>query len=208
MAYHHRDARAALTRAASELLESEGAASLSLRAIADRAGLSHQAPYNHFRDKQAMLAALAEIGFKRLSATLTTAAADKPGRLALAAAGEAYIDFAQDHPAMFRLMFSRELIDVSRHPDAAAASDEAYAILTRIVQQLCAPAQTETVSLAAWSIVHGYATLCNETGLEPPGRAELRAWQFARLISETAAADHSTFADESRRVSHQRDSTR
>lgn len=68
--YHHGDARNALITAAGELLETVGAAGLSLRQVAERAGLSRQAPYNHFDDKEALLAELARIGFERLAAAV------------------------------------------------------------------------------------------------------------------------------------------
>jgi len=187
MAYHHGDARMALVAAAGEWLEEVGAASLSLRGVAERAGLSRQAPYNHFADKEAMLAALVAIGFQRLAGELRMASADKTGAPALAAAGEAYIAFAQTTPALFRLMFARELVDVTKFADAAAASADAFGVLSAVVATLCRREQVEDVSLAAWCIVHGYATLCNEARIEAPERRSERARQFTRIIVTSAA---------------------
>jgi AcrR family transcriptional regulator len=191
LAYHHGDARTALIGAAGEWLEEVGAVSLSLRGVADRAGLSRQAPYNHFADKEAMLAALVANGFGRLASDLREASAGKNGAAALAAAGEAYIAFAQGRPALFRLMFARELVDIAKFADAAAASADAFSVLSGIVVALSPAGQEEDVGLAAWCIVHGYATLCNEVGIEPPERRTERARQFTRMIvtSGVVAAD-------------------
>lgn len=180
--YHHGDARNALVTAAGELLESVGAAGLSLRQLAERAGLSRQAPYNHFSDKEALLAELVRAGFTRLTSTLRLAAPDQSGEPALAAVGDAYIGFAQDFPALFRLMFSRDLVDLSRFPEAAAAAATSSNELAKVIATMTTEDQVADHSLAAWSIVHGYATLCNEAGLEPKSARSKRARQFARLF--------------------------
>jgi len=188
LGYHHGNARNALVQAASELLEDCGAAALSLRSVAERAGLSRQAPYNHFTDKEAMLAALVVAGFRRLADELRAAADEKAGTIALEAASNAYIAFAQRTPALFRLMFAHELVDIAKFPDATAASADAFSTLVAIVTTLCPPARAADLSLAAWSIVHGYATLCNEAGIEAPGKRGERARQFTNIIISSAAA--------------------
>lgn len=185
--YHHGDARSALVQSASELLEDTGAAALSLRSVAERAGLSRQAPYNHFTDKEAMLAALVVAGFTRFAVEITSAAEGKAGATALAAAGDAYIAFAQRAPALFRLMFARELVDIAKFPDASAASANAFSALVAIVATLCPPERVEELSLAAWCIVHGYAALCNEAGIEAPERRSERARQFTNIIMSSVA---------------------
>jgi AcrR family transcriptional regulator len=185
--YHHGDARNALLEAAGELLEQTGAAGLSLRQVAERAGLSRQAPYNHFADKAALLAELIADGFGRLRDAM--AAADRDGaapadRLRLAAL--AYIAFAQSYPALFRLMFASELVDPASHPQVQAGHDSALAIVGGIVASLAAPEDAADLTLAAWALVHGYAILCNEVGLEGPERREVRAALFARIIAAAA----------------------
>jgi AcrR family transcriptional regulator len=180
--YHHGDARNALISAAEELLESVGAARLSLRQLSERAGLSRQAAYNHFADKQALLAELARAGFERLAAGLRRATAGHSGRAALAHAAEAYIAFAQRSPAQFRLMFARELVDLSRFPTARAAGAAAFGVLVSVVETITTDKQVGDLSLAAWCLVHGYATLCIEANLEPKDRRKDRARLFARII--------------------------
>jgi AcrR family transcriptional regulator len=179
--YHHGDARNALLAAASDLLESVGAAGLSLRQVAERAGLSRQAPYNHFENKEALLAELAREGFERLAASLSSAA-ESQAKSALERAADAYIRRAQEAPALFRLMFSRELVNLSRFPAAAAAGSRAFDGLTGIVAACSPPERVRELALAAWSLVHGYATLCIETGLESESHRAARARFFARII--------------------------
>lgn len=184
--YHHGDARNALVVAAGELLEREGAAGLSLRQVAERASLSRQAPYNHFADKEALLAALVLSGFERLEVALYSATAQLDGETALAASAEAYIGFAQGSPALFRLMFSRELVDLAKFPDAAAAAAKAFGALAAVIATLAPTNQVEDLSLAAWCLVHGYATLCNETMIEQPDQCGARARLFASIIRVSA----------------------
>ena len=181
--YHHGDARNALLRAASDLLETTGAAGLSLRGLAERAGLSRQAPYNHFADKQTLLAELACEGFDRLGRALELAGRhDAEPIVRLERAALAYITFALATPALFRLMFSKELVVIKHHPAADAASNTAFGRLVEIVTSLVPPNSVADLSLVAWSVVHGYATLCIEAAIEGPERAPERAALFARTF--------------------------
>ena len=185
--YHHGDARNALLAAAADLLEKVGAAGMSLRQVAEHAGLSRQAPYNHFENKEALLAELVRDGFNQLAASLAAGGGPET-RNALARAAEAYICRAQEAPALFRLMFSRELVDLSRFPAAAQAGTAAFDRLRQIVGAFAPPGRTGELSLAAWSLVHGYATLCIEVALEPVSRRVERARLFARIIRGAAGA--------------------
>src|SRR5437016_7879863 len=117
--YHHGNLRTALLRAAGERLEKQGITALSLREAARRVGVSHNAPYRHFADRETLLAALAAQGFDELAAAV---ASGPPARM-----GEAYVSFALEHPQRFRLMFEGSL-SLSRHPrlrEAASRSHEA-----------------------------------------------------------------------------------
>jgi AcrR family transcriptional regulator len=185
--YHHGDARNALIRAAAELLETAGAAGLSLRRVAERAGLSRQAPYNHFADKEALLAELVRDGFERLGQD-TAAAGRSDGEpvVRLQRAGEGYIAFAQGSPALFRLMFSKELVDLRRYPQAQAAAAASLAHLAGIIGAMASPDAVADLTLVAWSMVHGYATLCLEAYLEGPERRHARAAFFAGVIASSA----------------------
>ena len=181
--YHHGDARAALVHAAGEVLEESGAASMSLRAVAERAGISRQAPYNHFPDKESLLATLVVLGFEQLTDAVRSATSGLVGEDALAACAEAYIGIAQHNPNIFRLMFARELVDIAKFENAVCASKKAFAVLQEVVATTCPPSQVADLSLAAWCLVHGYATLCNETGIESPEQRRTRAQMFAHIIA-------------------------
>jgi AcrR family transcriptional regulator len=132
--YHHRDLRQALIRSALEILSEAGVAALSLRAAARRAGVSAMAPYRHFADKEALLAAVAEFGFRELLARLTaaTAAAADP-RAGLAALGVAYVLFAREQPSLFKLMFGPMIEHKSGHPDLNEAGGACFNALRQAV---------------------------------------------------------------------------
>jgi AcrR family transcriptional regulator len=98
--YHHRDLRQSLIGAAIALISEEGISDLSLRQVARRVGVSHNAPYRHFEDKDALLAAVAEQGFQSLKVAMETAKQDIPlgTSQCLEAIGRAYVNFALAHP--------------------------------------------------------------------------------------------------------------
>jgi AcrR family transcriptional regulator len=160
------DLRARLLRAALAALERGD--EVGLRAVARDAGVSAMAPYRHFRDKAALLAAVALRGFDDLRRALLAADAGPDARAALIGQGQAYLGFARAHPALFRLMFARH--DGGPPP----AEDNAYGVMVRRVRQL-APADIEAATLACWSAVHGMATLALDGGLPPGGSPHERA---------------------------------
>ena len=178
--YHHGDARSALTEAAASLLGSSGAAGLPLRRLAEHAGLSRQAPYNHFTHKSALFAELVRDGYERLAArTRATALLNLSPPEQLAKAAEVYIAFAQEQPALFRLMFGKELVNVAEHPAAQAAAASALAALSAIIGAVVTKTRVQATKLVAWSLVHGYTSLCVEAGLETPENRVERARLFA-----------------------------
>ncbi|SDA27239.1 TetR/AcrR family transcriptional regulator [Sphingomonas sp. NFR15] len=149
--YHHGDLRASLVSSALSLLEA-GDAPPSLREVARAAGVSAMAPYRHFADRAALLAAVADEGFAALRARLLAADDVADSRAALVAQGRAYVDFALSHPALFRLMFSREKVR------GVPEGETAYTVLANRVARI-APDRAEVATLAAWGLVHGLATL-------------------------------------------------
>ena len=162
-AYHHGELREALVAAGLSILEEGGDPSaLGLREAARRAGVSAMAPYRHFPDKEALLAAVATVGFERLSAALESA--DRRGegeeakREALYAQGEAYVAFACAQPGLFRLMFAARASG-SRPQDLCDASAAAYAVLSDRVATLVPPATAAEEALRSWALVHGIASL-------------------------------------------------
>lgn len=158
--YHHGDLRTALLRAAAELLVEQGEAAISLREVARRAQVSHNAPYRHFADREALLAALAEQGFSELLERMRVAAQRRQGQARLAALGRCYVDFALQRRGLFRLMFAGT-VERSRYPALLEAAQELHRQLEQAVAALVADAEG-IASLSAWSLVHGLAQLLLE----------------------------------------------
>ncbi len=165
--YHHGDLRRALLDATIELLLAEGSGrAVSLRAAARRAGVSEAAPYRHFTDKRALLAAVAQEGFEHMVREMQAAKASTPGNPMdqLQAMGVAYVHSATEHPAHYKLMFGPELVNREDLPSLLAAAQEAFSYLQDGVEAclragLLRPEDPRQVALSAWSVVHGLSSL-------------------------------------------------
>lgn len=163
--YHHGNLREALIAAAIQILVEEGISALSLREVARRAGVSQSAPYRHFADKEAVLAAVAAAGFRALACAMSQAAAgaESPARRVMAL-GRGYVSFGTQHPCLLRLMFSAEIANKSAYPELQAAGQTAYglirdAIAAYLAQAKATPIDPGVATVAAWALVHGLATL-------------------------------------------------
>lgn len=162
--YHHGDLARALVQSATALVEQHGPAGLTLREAARRAGVSVAAPYRHFADRAALLAAVLAEGFDGLTEHTETARRAAPDALAaLRAVGVAYVDFAAAHPSVYRLMFGPDC-DKPAYPALMAAGERALGVLVRSVRDAQAagriqPGAPEPLALAGWSICHGLASL-------------------------------------------------
>lgn len=164
--YHHGALHDALLQAAERVLERDGLAGLTLRAVAREAGVSHAAPTHHFGDLTGLVSELAAIGFRQFNAAM--AAASRSGNTpdgALARA-KAYVGYAQAHPGMYGLMFRTERLDMSRpslHDAANAAFGElAGAVGAKRREHIEAEALSLDQAAAivrAWSLVHGFTML-------------------------------------------------
>ncbi|MFJ8000967.1 TetR/AcrR family transcriptional regulator [Streptomyces sp. NPDC096310] len=175
--YHHGDLRAAVLRSALHLLDTDGADALSLRAVARHAGVSANAPYRHYRDKEALLAALATHGFTELKARFEAAADDpdapddpaasRPADLAsaLAPLARTTVRYALDHPGLFHLMFGHPCVS---HADVSAASDAAQAAVTARIAAFAPPEHREPLKLGVWALVHGLSLLLLDGRLGDP----------------------------------------
>ncbi|HLV82994.1 MAG TPA: TetR/AcrR family transcriptional regulator [Devosia sp.] len=153
--YHHGNLRHALLDAALLMLQRDGEAGLGLRDLARAVGVSPAAPYRHFDSRAALLEALAVTGFQRFTAAMNAVAASQPPDL-LAAMGQAYVRFALDNAALFRLMFSPQLKRDNR-PGLRMAADAAFATLRQVSGGDSASGRI--AALAAWTRVHGLAVL-------------------------------------------------
>ena len=153
------------------LLKDRSAAELSLRAVARLAGVSPNAPYRHFSSKDALLAAVAEEGFRRLASA--TAAVSGPPRARLARMGVAYVRFATENPRLYGLMFGPVPRDWARFEGLVAAADASFAVLVDAVAKVAGAGRKSASreAILAWSAVHGYAMLAidGHLGACPPG---------------------------------------
>ncbi|TCK27561.1 TetR/AcrR family transcriptional regulator [Pseudonocardia endophytica] len=155
--YHHGNLREACLTAARELLEEGGNSELSLRAVARRAGVSATAPYRHFADREALLSGVAAEGYLELAATLAAAQPSPSTPEDLADIGIAYVRFALDHPALFRVMFAEPCDPTS--PERVAATTAINEYLHRIVRQALPDSDTDSMATTLWALVHGMAFL-------------------------------------------------
>ncbi|MEU9158536.1 TetR/AcrR family transcriptional regulator [Streptomyces sp. NPDC048417] len=162
--YHHGDLRAALLASAERTLREKGAAALSLRELARDIGVSHAAPGRHFKDKQALLDALALSGYDRLQHTLE--AADDPAASLeprVSALARAYLTFAVDHPELLELMFARKH-DPESSVQTAEVIDVSLGSFTRLIADAQARGEIvegdpERLTLVAAASIHGLAAL-------------------------------------------------
>jgi len=187
VAYHHGNLRAALVEAATALLEDGGPLGVTLRGAARRVGVSQTAPYRHFPDKGALLAAVAEQGFRRLGAAMARAArphgADPVG--ALEAMAIALVHFADRHGAHYRLM-SGPAVRGRDHPALREAALAAWGLLTTTVTACQRAGRIRAGDPAAfafvlWSLVHGLSTLLVDEQIPPIVR---QTWLPAELAKK------------------------
>lgn len=166
-AYHHGNLRSALIEAGLNELESPQASeqALSLRLLAKQVGVSANAAYRHFTDKDDLLSAMAAEGFRRFTGGQKQAMAlqnDAEGRLR--ASGKAYVSFAQAHPVLFRMMFDR-VATRQDHAELQAACAEGLTSLMEASGEAVSggvqvdPAQAIVNATACWALVHGLSHL-------------------------------------------------
>lgn len=167
--YHHGDLKNALIQAGVEILARDGIGALSLRSVAREAGVSHSAPYAHFSDKQALIAAISTEGFHRLYSQLEAASAplkSQPTKQ-ITACARAYFDFAVQERDIFNIMFSGVLEQEKAYPEFVAISKATSALLANIVSS-CQQAgifpsgRTDLLAVAIWGQLHGIVSLALE----------------------------------------------
>lgn len=157
----HGDVRRLVLDAALDIITSTGAESLSMREVARRAGVSHQAPYHYFGDRSGIFAAISEEGFSGLAGAFrdvqeSTISAAKAGFIA-------YLDFARSHVGHFRVMFRQDICGVQENEETATAAssafDELLQMVARTIGSSVDPKAAHTFAFTMWSHAHGLATL-------------------------------------------------
>lgn len=172
--YHHGDLRQAVVEGALLLLAETQSRDFSLREVARRIDVSHNAPYWHFPDKQALLVAVAAHGFCQLRGNMLAATEGMANAgEALAAIGLAYVQFGTDNPTLYRLMFDGALKAFGESPaELTGAAALSRGVLVETIRSGARdglfnvdpddPQAVAAAVLAAWSAVHGLTTLYND----------------------------------------------
>lgn len=171
--YHHGNLRDTLIEIGSEMLVETSPEQLSLRQLAKQAGVSHNAPYQHFENKEGLIAAIAEAGFRLLATALDAAdpgADDATPVERLEAVMLGYVAFALGHPGHLRVMFGD--LPQSQYPDLFQASMEALGRLVAVVAAgqaagVFVDADTDTLAAVLWTQVHGISTAALANKIPP-----------------------------------------
>lgn len=164
--YHHGNLKEALISAGLEILSQKGMEGLSLRNVAKRIGVSHAAPYNHFPDKQALLAAMSTAGHEQLHQTLleTFEKFKHNSTDIIIEIAWAYLQFALDDPNRFKLMFSGVLEEERNHPAYMEIAQKSISLFEEIIafcqsKGQLAESELKSIAIKLWSSVHGFTYL-------------------------------------------------
>ena len=184
--YHHGDLRRALLEAARRILEAEGPTALSLRAVAREAGVSPAAPYHHFKDKAELLDAVAEQGWEMLDKRMAEAKLEAEPRDKLNSLGIAYVCFARENPALYRVMYDAARDKEALPEQMQSGEDSAYCKVRDTMIELGADANDETdlelATTAAWCAAHGLAEMAGFKQFEPLKEAVGGELPFLRAV--------------------------
>ncbi len=157
-----RDLREACVEEARGIIADQGVEGLSLREVARRLGVSHQAPYKHYPSRDHLLAEVVARAYAAFAAHLDARPHNDDPHADLRAMGEAYVGYALSHPLEYRLMFGTPLPDPTAHPDMMRRSQHAFAILREAITHLPrgdgAPAHPDLDAMYVWATVHGLAS--------------------------------------------------
>ncbi len=184
--YHHGNLAETLVITAAKLLEEKGIEALSLRGVAREAGVSQAAPYHHFKDRKALLAAVATRGFREITRRMDSR--KKSGNSdtnELIDIGAEYVLFAVDNPNLFRLMFGPELHlykEDANYPAAAAASSDSLSSTLRSLHPEMSKKKIEASYISAWALVHGLATLMVDGRVTLQGRTSAERRKYVKQL--------------------------
>ncbi len=168
--YHHGNLRQALLNASMDIIRNQGIAGLSLRKLAEVVGVSRTAPYHHFKDKDALLAAVAAQGFAELTHLLNQVIQDEalPLHDKLEQAVMGYLRFATDHPTQYELMFGQMLWQDAKQDEFQRTAKDCFRLYVKIFesfeQDKQQPLAESPLRLAqvTWSTLHGLARLASD----------------------------------------------
>lgn len=163
--YHHGDLRSTLLKVATDMIAEEGVENLTMRGLSQRIGVSRTALYRHFDDKSALLAAIAEEGFKQLTQAIQQekVKGDEDILLGFEKIWIGYVCFAVENPTLYSLMFGKQILNWQDYPGLIKAGTEAFNEVVELVR-LCQQADKmksgdpRKLAYVAWSLAHGLAT--------------------------------------------------
>jgi AcrR family transcriptional regulator len=167
--YHHGDLKNALIEAGADILSKEGVSALSLRKVAQKAGVSHAAPYAHFADKQALIAAISTAGYQKLYEQIARAADQyraEPLRRFVEASW-AYVQFALDEPDQFKVTLSGMIEKEQDYPAFVETAQQTFGLVVEVVEQcqqagILRPGVSDLTAVSVWALIHGFVTLLTE----------------------------------------------
>ena len=172
----------------------ENIVSLSLRGIARRLGVSHNAPYRHFPDKESLLVAIAEIGFRQLHQTLqqTLDSDFEDHQQRLEAIGVAYIQYAVENQTYYRVMFSDRQLICDKYPELDWISEQALAVLLNVIEagqeaQTFILKDPRQLARVCWSLTHGVSMLAIDRQFSISSSDDLDLLELARIATKTVS---------------------
>jgi len=167
--YHHGDLKNALIQAGIEILSREGVNALSLRKVARKAGVSHAAPYAHFADKQALVAAISTEGYKEIYEKVYDAVQRHQGEplRQLVEAAWAYVEFALTDPDHFKITLSGVVEKEKDYPAFVEIAQKSFNLVVELVAAgqragILREGPPDLVAVSVWGLVHGFALLVLE----------------------------------------------
>jgi AcrR family transcriptional regulator len=183
--YHHGDLKNALIKAGIEILSKEGVNGLSLRKVARKAGVSHAAPYAHFADKQALVAAIATDGYRKIYekiAGVMEQYPDDPLRQLVEMAW-AYVEFGLEEPDHFRITFSGTVEKERDYPAMVEMTAKSFGVLRALVARCQAagildPGEADLAALGVWGLVHGFVSLIQEGQVSHSVLSHYSLWEM------------------------------
>lgn len=158
-AYHHGDLRAGLIAAAREALEASAPEDITLKSLAVRLGVSQPAPYRHFANREALLAAVAADGFVRFRTAIAEAGASAPPNEQFLRSALAYVAFGRSNRGVYRLMFASRLLQGTEDDALAGAAKASFDDLVEGVARSAPPERVQAMAVWIWATLHGLVML-------------------------------------------------
>ncbi|HEY4985430.1 MAG TPA: TetR/AcrR family transcriptional regulator [Bradyrhizobium sp.] len=188
-AYHHGDLREALVQAALRQAEQGGAEAVSIKALAKQLGVSQPAPYRHFADREALLAAITAEAFRQFNAVLRESIRKPSKRSKLSRLAQATLDFGLRRNGIYRLLFASRIMACAS--DGSELHDVAMEAFDLVLEALEAPAVgllRERHALKLWAALHGVIMLA-EQGLLTGKMADMTREQLVEdIVQQTKLA--------------------